>query len=948
MLGLACVDIALLRYTYLGGTSSVQIGATRPIMNIHGDRLNKVFGNCLKEKNQNIKLGSAINSTPPGILDEIARPGLFPDYEYDSSVFTPQSGIVPDTVVSNPRAIVDLDVKLYPTFDARVASLYAIRDYYQRTGEDCCRQFRFKFSPQSGFVSTYKSYDAQNVHKETNTRFRDKETDHILEVGAGSDDLHVARDTNDVSLNAFFSRPLKVYQFDWDVGTGPTHVFSPWQLYFGNAKVVEKLNNFQNIRCRLNVKFVVNGNSFLYGRMMASYLPFDNLNSYAGCGGVAENTVIESQRPRVFLDPCLSQGGTLKLPWFWHKTYAKIPSGEIATMGNICIRTINDLRHASGGDGSVTVSVFVWAEDVQLTGLTMVPQSGTEVDQANMSGVISQPASAIAELAGALGSAPLIGKYARATQLGASSIAKAASAFGYCKPPLTKCPEPMRPTPHSTLAVTNTPDASFKLTIDEKQELCIDPNTVGLSNVDEMEIKEIAKKESYFATILWNMGTVTETLLYNMEVTPVQYQSSTNDYFLTACGYAALPFKYWTGTLNFRFQIVASAFHRGRLRIVYDPNVGSATAPYNTAYSEIVDIADTMDVTISIGNNQETDLLEHHALCGESEPHGIAPITTDGIGNGVLSVYVLNELTAPEMAVEDNGIMINVFISAGDDFEVFVPDDTIKTLAFVPQAGYEVQSGNETTPESQNTNEPSAPFLTEADHLGMQATVHDALTSVYAGESIKSFRQLAKRFCYWRGALVSTNGTLNPKRFRITHPAFPHLCNDSAIPDVNTTFIHWVTMPYAGWRGSIRYKMMPDNQMQPADMFVELLDSPLNIYTESDVTQPSQTVRSTSAQTWTANVGSFVVTGLKGAAHMNSTIGSSMEYEVPYQTRYRFDPSKLNPLSNGSAYSRGAAYLQTGDANFFRTTHIWVGAGEDFSTFFWVGPPRIRCIAGGS
>ena len=43
--------------------------------------------------------------------------------------------------------------------------------------------------------------------------------------------------------------------------------------------------------------------------------------------------------------------------------------------------------------------------------------------------------------------------------------------------------------------------------------------------------------------------------------------------------------------------------------------------------------------------------------------------TLNGLCNGVISVRVLNELTIPNSTI-DNDISINVYVSAGDDFEL--------------------------------------------------------------------------------------------------------------------------------------------------------------------------------------------------------------------------------------------------------------------------------------
>jgi hypothetical protein len=70
--------------------------------------------------------------------------------------------------------------------------------------------------------------------------------------------------------------------------------------------------------------------------------------------------------------------------------------------------------------------------------------------------------------------------------------------------------------------------------------------------------------------------------------------------------------------------------------------------------------------------------------------------SNEDFGNGVIGVYVVNELTTPNSTI-DNNIEINVFVSMGDDFEVFVPDDYFQFFTFKPpvEGGLRAQSGME-------------------------------------------------------------------------------------------------------------------------------------------------------------------------------------------------------------------------------------------------------------
>jgi hypothetical protein len=161
----------------------------------------------------------------------------------------------------------------------------------------------------------------------------------------------------------------------------------------------------------------------------------------------------------------------------------------------------------------------------------------------------------------------------------------------------------MRPTNASSLAVSNTPVTLQKLSVDDKQELSIDPRIVGLSGDDPLAIGTIAKREAWFTKFDWAIGTQPNSLLWNAHVTPITFATTgtvPTGFLFPPLAVAACPFEYWTGTIRYRFQVVCSTFHKGRLRISYDPQPGN-TIEYNTAYTRIIDITNTQDFTIDIG-----------------------------------------------------------------------------------------------------------------------------------------------------------------------------------------------------------------------------------------------------------------------------------------------------------------------------------------------------------
>lgn len=818
--------------------------------------------------------------------------------------------------------------------------------------------------PHSGMASDATTMMTSTNETHQNVSFGDQHASYNYVMDTEVDETRTQQDSQDATLQNFFSRPIKVYEVEWGTATTMFEQFNPWKLYFENPRVSNRLSNFNLLRAKLHLKFLINGNGFQYGRAIATYLPmhtFDTLSKNVAL--VPETLVQASQQPHIFLNPTMSTGGEMVLPFFNFYNYVSIPESEWEILGQITMRSINALKHANGAVDKVTVSVFAWAEDVSMSVLTsvepntMIPQSGAEVDEANAKGVISGPATAVSTAAKSLSIVPWLRPYAMATSTVASSLSSIAKVFGYSRPTLTKAPEPYRPTIISSLANTNTPDTVAKLTLDDKQELTVDPRISGLGAGDPLVIKDIAKRESYLTTFDWNIGTAPETLLWNCRVSPVVWaESGATAYHFPACCFAALPFRYWTGTMNFRFQIVCSAFHKGRLKIVYDPN-WLAENEYNTNYIKIVDISDENDFTVSVANGQDRTWLSHARPASDSLTtiYGTSAFASRGEGNGVFGVYIVNELTTPN-STANNDIQVNVYVSMGDDFEVAVPDNSITDFVLSPQSGK--------VADSDLTTEPDKPQHDYSEYVGPTT---DPLTNnykVFQGEVVKSFRQLLKRYNL-HSAISPRNAS--PRDIYQRCAMFPY-CRGN-VPNAvhstvalapynycNTVMLHWVTWAFSGWRGSIRYKLLPVHEMDEGAVSTIYVDrqprsfvsaqwadgeSVWNAYTT--VSEAAHAV--VSSNMYDTEWKNTPPDGLFGSHFISSNVNSACEFEVPFYTWERFNPGK-NSDWTGATYTTNRPVEEFNvrwgvDGGTNTRLDFHVAAGEDFQTYFFTGLPPL-------
>jgi hypothetical protein len=477
-------------------------------------------------------------------------------------------------------------------------------------------------------------------------------------------------DTND-RVDGFFSRPQRIASFEWSPNVGFHHEINPWELYFSNNKVVNRLNNFSLLRCKMHVRVMVNSTKFYYGRLMLSYLPMhqnDTITQFRP--GMQADFVEASQRPCIIMDPTTDQVGEMTLPFVYPKSALLIPAKEWERMGLLTLADLTPLRNANGATDPITVTVFAWATDVEYSQPTS-NEYRVEAGDEYFDGPISKPAHKIARFANHLADVPIIGLYARATEMIASAGAAVAKLFGYARPTITDSEHLYTPYQGKRLATTNVEDTCDPLSLDVKKEVPIDPRICGLGPEDQMAFLPLAKRETYLTSFDWHPSDAPDVFKFNIHATPLQrvYETPTKVHTIPA-GWIASLFEFWRGSIKIRFEVVASSFHRGRLRIVYDP-LYQATNEFNVNYTHVLDLNSENDYTMKIGWAQNLPYLKCDHLNSGNATHSNETRFTGRIGNGVLTVFVVNALTTPS---EDNDpVTVNVYVSMCDDFEVQGP-----------------------------------------------------------------------------------------------------------------------------------------------------------------------------------------------------------------------------------------------------------------------------------
>lgn len=777
--------------------------------------------------------------------------------------------------------------------------------------------------------------------------FRDGAPQWTVEIPSGYEDTRKQGMRDQLSLDDFFRRPVQVDLGDWTPGSASPFGYSmnPWAVFWNNKRNINRITANKLLQCTMKVKIMINGNPFLYGRLLADYVPLQAFNTIDTINTLNKNTIVQaSQRLHFYINPTTSQGGEMSLPFITPYNAMDIVAANWSDMGTLYIRELNSLKHANGGLTPISLSAYIWAENVEFS-VPTTQNAGTLVTQSDEYGSrpVSATATAVAAAAGKLVSLPMIGPYAKATQMAASGMATVAKAFGFSRPPMIEDSTQVRPKLITRLANTDCGDAVAKLTVDSKQELTVDPRIFGASTQDDLTIANIATRESYFSTFDWPIATPQESLLWNTRVGPfpavLDSTLTVPGYWMTAPAFTSLPFAYWRGTMRYRIQIVCSEYHRGRIKVVYDPNFVSTIPESNVGFTRIVDISDEKDFVVDVSMAQTTSYLPTVGLASGAASYGPARISTTSAGyNGTLAIFVQNELTSPNSTV-NNSVQVNVFVSACDDIEYAVPSgDLVNTLT------YSLQSDEKDIVPDEN-----APDINDTDLGVLSCNPVDHTNDVFFGESIRSFRTLLKRYTYLHSILCPTPGTnrwaMNLKDFPYYRGRWANGINtDSTAAKanfVNTILLTYLTPAFLGVRGSVRWKNAYASDQDNSLMY-SIVTRLNTIFAFTNVSVPYVT---TSGDKFVADRVNGIDSLFNGADVTYNKAQPVLEYELPYYSRYRFMAAK-DPSSTSfapSVVNNLTHQLQIGNTSTALSyVDRYVSVGEDFQLFLYQGPPPIH------
>jgi hypothetical protein len=666
---------------------------------------------------------------------------------------------------------------------------------------------------------------AAEVEVSETVRFIDNAVGATLDLPTSDNPVARVDGTEDLSLGRFLARPTLIDTLTWSTSdiSGIKTTFDPWTAFLSSPAIAKKIDNYAFLRGNLHVKFLVNGTPFQYGSMRFCYSPLGSESKYRfNTTSSLTDLITYSQFPGVFISPQANAGGEMTLPFFWTKNWLDITSATtVARMGKFTSVIFAPLQLAvSGSTTSVTVRTYAWMTDVQLMGSTIqLSLQGDEYGQ----GPISLPASAIAAAANVLSNVPIIGRFARATEMGAGAISKMASLFGYTNVPVIADVHTYVPQNAPQLASTQIGQPIQKLTVDPKQELSIDSSFNSLGPADELSLSYLKKKESYFGSSSWSTSDTVGTQIFNCRINP---QLDSNITLLNSSStpvgvrsyqvplsYFGRLFEYWRGDIKIRVKVICTKYHKGRLKISYDPvfDISGSDPDENVVYTQILDIGEHDDVTFNIPYHQPEGWRRVDRDVGTNWSPGNTLGARSGFDNGILTFRVLNTLTAPSTS----SVNLLFFVSAGDNFEFAGPAPSLQNT-----------SSNKGYPTFFDLQGEDMTDVTSTEMtIGTTAAVLPERYAVNMGECVASLRTLLHRQCLMSTKTVgdTLSGPNALYTFYKRMPPSPGYdpsgglngsnviaaSGVSPFNAINMTPLNWVANAFCGYRGSVNYTLTP-------------------------------------------------------------------------------------------------------------------------------------------
>lgn len=504
----------------------------------------------------------------------------------------------------------------------------------------------------------------------------------------------------------FLEKPIIVAS--GTITTGTTGVFETITLpddMLIDPLYSNKLSGYGGVRGTIRIKFCLNANPYQQGRILMAFIPLAQIPNALPNIRLQNLTTI-TQLPHVEMDFSCDREMEIDIPYTSPGMYYDT-SVELNPWGQLFCYIYSPLKV---GTGVNTVTYTAFASFVKADLILMNPCIDTSVSErirkrreshlarsklvphmkvvarrskkkapteheteALAKGPVSSALATVSSVAGSLGRIPLLSTIAGPVSWAASVASGLASAFGYSRPTNEEMTARMVQNVAAYPATGDGLDSSQPLGLSVSNKIQVLPGFAG-SNRDEMSFDHLVQIPTYVSSFNWTTSTVEGTALYGTYLSPnslcvLSLMDGGVPYFqCTPLGFLASLFKFCRGNIRFKFKLIKTDSHSGRLVVAFNP---INSAPFTLDESSYLH---RTVIDISMGNEFEVECPFVYS----------APYMTTDSGYGYLRVFVLTALTCPDVVA--NNIDVKVEVSGAPGFEFQVPITDACFLPYVPSA----------------------------------------------------------------------------------------------------------------------------------------------------------------------------------------------------------------------------------------------------------------------
>lgn len=495
-----------------------------------------------------------------------------------------------------------------------------------------------------------------------------------------------------------------------------------------NTNIARKLAGFTYLQGDIVARFTVNATPFQCGKYWLFYVPY---SQDAGKIPWYDDLAHITAYPGVELDLNSAKVAELRIPLVGPFCPMNLTLDGFGKFGDFYIAPLNQIADGTSAASAHAV-LHMWMENVKLfmptVGKNAHAQMKDESQAAAKTGTLSGIASAVSTLASNVGSAfPSLSSITKPVTWAADIAAGVATYFGFSKPVDLSVPTCIFDVPARGYTNVTGVDAGVVLGSYPQNEIENRTDVFG-TDADEMSLNYVCGRPAIFEKGTWESGSPSGTLLTNWPVQPVAYDLSA---YVNNCptplSYFSSFFRFWTGSICYRITFAKTAFHTGRVNIIYKPyytNVDGNMEVVDDCYKLQVDLSETSEISFSVPWVSNL------------------PWRQPTESNGAIFVYIQTELNVASDMVCPN-IEYNVWHWSHSSFKLAGPDKVPQAITWSeaqPPSMPHAQLRTETAKQNINAIGDVPSMLPYLENSGMECG------KASVGEVITSLRQVVKRF----------------------------------------------------------------------------------------------------------------------------------------------------------------------------------------------------------